>query len=366
MKKILIAVVALIAAAVVFLVMAKPVAKVAPVVKGRAVNSVPGSITVEAEYQMELKSEIGGRVIESQLDEGLAVQKGDVLVQIDTGDLELDIEKTQSEYDAKKKSLEIGSSIRLQLATARENLENLERLTKSGNYAPAELEKQRRQVKQIEQQLALEEVSNSHLLASYENALKTKRRQLDKMTIRAPFDGVVSVIKARPGDLIGPGAPIAVIIANSRKVEAKISEENFSGVRVGQPASVRFLGYGDHTYDAVVTKILPTADPATQRYVVHLDVKIDREKLVPGITGEVTIQVGERDAEAIIPRRALFGNSVFVVEDGRVHLRNVETGYVSLTAVEVLKGLQAGEQVIVEDLDKFYDGQRVRAESTGN
>jgi RND family efflux transporter MFP subunit len=360
MKKILIALAALIAAAVALNLFLRPTALVTPATSGLAVNLVPGSVTVQAEYQMELKSEIGGRVVKSELDPGLPVAAGTVLVQLDPTDLELDIERIESEQAATRKSLALGSATRLNLLTARENLENLERMTAAGNYAPAELEKQRRGVRQIEQSLALEEVANEQKLSVFENTLKVKRRQLQKMTITAPFDGVVSQVLARPGDLIGIGSPIAVLIATSRTVEGKISEENFAGVKLGQKAQVRFLGYGDKQFDATVTKILPTAEPTTQRYVVYLDVKIEAEKLIPGLTGEVAVVVGERQAETIIPRRALFGNSVFVVEDGRVRLRTVETGFVSLTSVEVLKGLQAGERVIVENLQRYREGDRVR------
>jgi RND family efflux transporter MFP subunit len=362
MKKILIAAGILIAAVLIIAAVIKPTAKVAVVTEGLATSLVPGSVTVQAEYEMELKSEIGGRVMKSELDPGQKITAKTILVQIDTGDLELEIEQIQHEYDTAKKRIAVGSAIKLELESAMESLENFERLTKAGNYPAAELEKQRRLVKQIEQRLALEGVTNTQQLATYENTLKVKRRELEKMTIVAPFDGTVSQVFARPGDLISSGAPIAVLISTSRTVEAKISEENFSGIEEKQKASVRFLGYGDWHYEAVVTKILPTADPATQRYIVHLDVKIEPEKLIPGITGEVTITVGERQSKANIPRRALFGDNVYVVEDGRVTLRKVKTGFVSLTMVEVLEGLKAGEQVIVDQLDLFRDGQRVRAE----
>ena len=362
MKRILISAAALIAVIFIVLALLKSTAKVATVTKGRATSSVPGSVTVQAEYQMELKSEIGGRVVKSELDPGQAIKAGTILVQLDTGDLTLDIEQIQNQYDTAKKRIAVGSAIKLDLESAAESLENFERLTKAGNYPVAELEKQRRLVKQIEQKLALEGVQNTQELATLENTLKVKRRQLEKMTIVAQFDGVVSKVFARPGDLIGSGAPIAILIATSRTVEAKISEENFSGIQVGQKASVRFLGYGNWQYDATVTKILPTADPETQRYIVHLDVKIEPEKLIPGITGEVSIIVGERLSQANIPRRALFGNSVYAIDNGKVKLRTVELGYVSLTMVEVLKGLKAGELVIVDQLDHFRDGDRVRTE----
>lgn len=362
MKKILIAAGVFVVGIVFLVVMLRPTAKVVAATKGKAENLVPGSVIVQAEYQMELKSETGGRVIKSELDPGAPVKAGTVLVQLDPTDLQLEIERIQSEYDAKKKSIAVGSSIKLELESAREVLENYERLTKAGSYPPAELEKYRRTVKQIEQRLALEKVTNDQQIDAFENNLKVKKRQLDKMSITAPFDGVVSNVYARPGDLIGTGSSVATLITTSRTVEAKISEENFAGIKTGQKASVRFLGYGNWIYKATVTKILPTADPETQRYIVHLNVEIEPEKLVPGLTGEVLITVGERQGQVLIPRRALFGTNVYVVEDGRVHLRSVEPGYVSLTAVEITKGLKEGEQVIVDQLDRFRDGDRVRAQ----
>lgn len=343
-----------------FFYFSRPAAKVAEVTSGRAVKAVPGSVIVQAEFEMELKSEVGGRVIKSELDPGKSVKAGEVLCQLDTGDLALEIEKTKDEYAAAKKRIAVGSSIALELATARDNLADFERLNKSGNFSDSDLVKKRREVQQIEQRYELEKVNNALLIEGYENTLKVKQRQLEKMTITAPFDGVVSIVYARPGDLIGGNSPIAILIATSRTVEAKISEENFADLKVGQKASVRFLPYGAWLYDATVVKILPTADPTTQRYIVHVEVDIAPEKLVPGITGEITIVVGEREAKAKIPRRALFGNYVYVVQDGRVQLRNVETGYVSMTTVEILKGLTAGEQVIIDQLDRYREGDRVR------
>ncbi|MGA7723853.1 MAG: efflux RND transporter periplasmic adaptor subunit, partial [Opitutaceae bacterium] len=77
------------------------------------------------------------------------------------------------------------------------------------------------------------------------------------------------------------------------------------------------------------------------------------------ITGEVSIEVGRRPAKAIIPRRALLNDNVYVVKNGTVILRPVKKGYLWLTGAEILEGLEAGDQVIVEDLDSFHDGDSV-------
>ena len=113
-------------------------------------------------------------------------------------------------------------------------------------------------------------------------------------------------------------------------------------------------------------KVLSSADPETQRYPVHLEVQIDPAKLVPGITGEVSIILDERPSKTIVPRRALFGDKLFVVKNGRVELRTVKAGYVSMTAVEILQGVETGELVIVDKLDQFADGNRVTTELTND
>ncbi len=340
----------------------RPVALVAQVAPEKAINAVPGSVTVAAEYQMELKSAVGGRVARSDLDLGRVVHQGDFLVSLDTGDLELEIKQIESNLAAHKQRIAVGSSLKLELENGRDDLKEKERMLKLGGISEAELTRQQRLVKQAEQKVALEEVENAHATESISNNLAGKRRQLGKMTFVAPFDGVISHVFARPGDLIGDNAPIATIISTSRTVEAKVSEENFSGIKVGQKASVRFLGYGSQLYGASVIKVLPTADAETQRYIVHLNVGIDADKLVPGLTGEVTIVLGERDAPTAVPRRALRGNEILVVNGGRVELRAVQPGYVAMNLAEILQGLKQGELVIVEELDRFSPGDRVRTE----
>ncbi|KXU34721.1 hypothetical protein AXK11_07715 [Cephaloticoccus primus] len=363
-KILLVALVALLALGV-WIYFSPPAAVVAEVRAGRAIKAVPGSVTVQAEYEMQIRSEMGGRILRSSLEKGQHVSEGDILCELDAGDLLLNMERTRAEYETAKQRLAVGSAVELQLATSAENLAEYERLNRAGRYADAELTKRRREHEQVEQRAALEKVNNAQTLSSYETTLRQQQRQLEKMTLRAPFDGVVSQIYARPGDLIGGGAPIATLISTSRIVEAKISEEDFADIRVGQKVSVRFLPYGNGLFNGTVSKILPTADPATQRYVIELAVEIDAARLVPGITGEVTVVVGERDEQTLIPRRALFGSSVYVVRAGRVELRRVQVGYVSLTTVEITKGLSAGEQVIVDSLDQFREGQRVRAAPDG-
>lgn len=339
----------------------RPVAQVAIIDGGTAFNAVPGSVVVKADRDEQLRADVSGRILTSSLIEGAPFKKGDVLAQVDTADLLLDIERTETDLNSTRQRVEIDRSAELALETAKSEFENFVRLHKQGALADFEMEKREREYKLVQQKVELTRIENQRLIDSLDNQLRTKQRQLEKMTIRAPFDGVVSRVLVKENALVSNGESIASIVSIQRTVEAKVSEENFAGVRPGQKAVVRFLGY-DGTFDAVVTKLLPTADPETQRYIVHLDVTIDPQRLVPGITGEVNIIVGERQAQALVPRRALFGHSLWVVKNGIVEARPVQLGFVSLNIVEVVGNLAPGEAVIIDDIDQFHAGQRVRTE----
>ncbi len=341
----------------------RPVVTVETVKRGKAVQAVTGSVTVRAELPRTVKSAVGGRVAKASLEVGASVKEDEFLVQIDTADLELDIESTEDALRVARKKVEVGSSTPIELENAKVDLENATRSHAMGLNSSLDLDRVRRTVRGIEQRVAIEKVNSDANIQALENALKAKRRLKDKMTVRSPLDGVITDVYVSPNDLIGGEQVVATLISNSRIIEAMISEENFAGVRVGQRAQVRFLGYGDERFEATVSKVLPTADPATQRYRIHLDVKIDRDRLKPGLTGEVAVLVGERQNALLFPRLALFNGSVYVASKNVVELRKVSVGFVSLNDVECLEGLQEGEQVLVDSLDLVTPGSRVKVKT---
>jgi RND family efflux transporter MFP subunit len=343
----------------------RPIAIVEPVVSSEAVDARPGSLTVIAEYPEELKSESSGRLLDKdfKLKPGAEVNKGDVLGRLDPGDLMLQIEKDQNDLDAAKAVQELDHTGELDLEGLHAQLENYRRLNKMGSFSGAELAGQERAVKSMEQKVELGRRERLHTIATDENQLKVDERKLEKMTITSPFDAVISIVYKHPGDLVGQGDPLAELITRSTVVEGRISEEDFAKVRVGNEATVTFIPYGSWFFAGKVNQILPTADPTTQRRRVYLDVSVDADHPIgPGINGEVLITVDRHQAKAVIPRRALFsdgGDAVWVVRAGKVEERKVKRGFVWATGVEITEGLSPGEQVIVDELEKFSAGELV-------
>jgi RND family efflux transporter MFP subunit len=237
---------------------------------------------------------------------------------------------------------------------------NNTRLVEQGKLAQVELDRSKRAVEQIKDRLANEEINNQQTLDTFDNTLKLKRRQLEKMNITAPEDGTVSIIYARTGDLVGGGQMLARLISKARLVQAQISEENFAGIRPGLSANVQFLGYGGKLFGAKVARVLPGADERTKRYTAFLDVDIDQALLVPDLTGEASIVIDRHENVLLAEQRAMLGHALFVVRDGVARYVPVVIGHSGLKHTEVQSGVSEGDLVIVGNPAGFRDGQKVR------
>ncbi|MEI6861014.1 MAG: efflux RND transporter periplasmic adaptor subunit [Verrucomicrobiota bacterium] len=335
-------------------------ATVVAVKRGPVVNAVTATVSVRADHTMELRGENGGRIRSSTLAVGARVHAGEVAVQLDDSDLQAELRRLTDERDAARKRLAAGSANEPALATAREELAKAERQADAGTFPKADLEKLRRSAQQLETALALEKIDREAALADLESRLKAQQQLIAKTRVTLPEDGQVVTVLARPGDLVAPGATLAMLLSEARAVEGSISEESFASVTVGQRATVTFLGYGAEKFEATVAAVLPTADPATQRYTVRFDVKIASDRLVPGLSGEASVILGEHANALLVPRRALSGDTVLVVKDGRVERRQVKRGFATMLEAELLGGAEAGELVITDNLEAFHAGDRVR------
>ncbi|PAW61979.1 MAG: hypothetical protein B9S34_15880 [Opitutia bacterium Tous-C1TDCM] len=338
--------------------------QVAAVRRDDPVDAVTGSVMIHADGGIkELKSKAAGEVVWSEaIDPGHKFKSGDPLVKLETKDLQRQIDEAQRKFDSDKARAKLILENNPERKVAQEALDNLKRLRDLGNTSEDQVKSAQRTLDAIETRLKVTEFDDKKSDADFKAAMEDLKLQLERMTVRAPFDGEVESALTWNGALITAGQPVARVFSNIRVVAAKISEENFGRVKLGQTAKLRLLAYGEEYFDATVSKLLPTADE-TQRFTVYLDVKIDPVRLKPGSTGETTITVDRRTNQLVIPRRALFnGNQIYVVADGRIEQRKLELGFVALNVVEVRAGLKDGELVIVENQDQFRPGKRVRTQ----
>ncbi len=348
-----------------FLAGLRPDATVEEVSRGVALDAVPGSLTVNPAYSITLTTEVSGRIIRSSLELGKRVEEGEFLVEIDPTDLRLSYESFKGNYEAFKQKYELRLEETLLLRQKREDLENSERLFREGNLSQIEIDRRREDFELFLEQQKEQRINDENQLRQMEIQLKEWQRTLEKTTILAPDSGIVTRIFAWPGELVGVRNSLATLYSDELLVEAKINEENFAGIQIGHPARVRFLAFGDRTFPARVEKVLPNADSETQQYTVFLELEEGEELLRSGLTGEVSIIKNRREDTLLVPRRALFGQFVFVVNGNEVEMRRVRTGFLGLNQAEVLDGVEEGDLVISDEIDRFRNGDTVTVVRAG-
>ena len=330
-----------------------------------ATDAVSGSVVVEADGGFkELKSEAAGKVVIANIKPGSPFKQGDVLVQLDTTELDRQVAETKRKYESDKARARIQLENNPERKLAEERLATAKRMFALGNVSDEDVKGVERALAEIERRLKLTDFDDQKGEADYKVAMEGYELLREKMRVVAPFDGTIHNDGAMTweGALISAGQPVTKVFSRKRVVVAKISEESFGKVKLGQLARIRLLTYGSQNFDATVSELLPAADDA-QRFTVHLDVKADPDQLKPLSTGEVYITVDQHPNQIMILRRSVFdSNKVWVVKNGQVERRTLEVGFVSLNNVEVRKGLEVGEQVIVDRIEEFREGQRVRTE----
>ena len=330
------------------------------VAKGTAIDAVPAVVNIRSDYEMTLSSEESGRVASSSLSLGARIQTGDLILTIDPTDLEIDARILRSDIENLEARLSLNTAEITALKNRKEDLENFRRQFSAGNYPKLEMTRREREFAVFQESQHLKALNDAQALNALKNELEKIERRIEKTNVYAPTDGIVTEIFAYPGELISSGSTLATLFSEATVVEAKVNEENFAGIQVGLDSTVRLLTYGNRLFEATVYRVLPTADKENQQYTVFLDVEIDREKLLPGLSGEASIVRRKIPNSLIIPRRALLGNYVFKNIGGRAIFTPVEVGVRGLNNVEIKSGLAEGDFVLTDGIGTLKDGDKIR------
>jgi RND family efflux transporter MFP subunit len=209
---------------------------------------------------------------------------------------------------------------------------------------------------------AIEEVRNRQaLLAQRRSELDIARQQLADTTIVAPFDGAVQERRASVGEYLGAGAPLATIVRmDPLRLRAEVPEREASSVRIGQ--SVRVTVEGDsNVYAGRIARLSPAISPQNRMLLVEAEVR-NNGTLRPGAFARADIVIDQQTAALAVPVKALTTfagvEKVVLVQDGKASEKTVTTGRRTAEWVEVVKGVQAGD-VVVLDPGNLQPGQAV-------
>jgi membrane fusion protein (multidrug efflux system) len=199
-----------------------------------------------------------------------------------------------------------------------------------------------------------------------------RARQSDRM-IRAPFAGVVGLSDVAPGALVNPGAPIVTLDdLTSIRVDFQVPEQNLSQIREGQEIDASVEAYPGQKIHGRIQRIDTRVDERTRAVTARAEFPNPDRRLKPGMLIRVAISRGQRQAMAA-PEAAVAvqGDSAFVyvihTANGRamVEQRPVVTGLRQDNFVEILDGVQPGERIVADGLNKMQPGQPVRIAAGG-
>ena len=302
--------------------------EVAPVNRIRLERAIAAVGTLRSHDSVMLRPEISGRIAEINFTEGGKVSKGQVLVKLDD------------------------SVPKARLQQARANLQ----LAGSQHRRSVQLTKQGF----VSAQARDEAASN---LAVQQAAVALAEAELEKTTIEAPFDGLVGLRTVSVGDYVGPGTDLVPIEAiDPLNVDFRIPEQFLSTVSVGSRLLVSFDALSGVEREGTVGAISPLVDVGGRSLLLRAHIPNPDNLLRPGLFARVKLELAETQG-LVVPETALSPSGdaqyVYRVENGVVQRVMVQIGQRSGPQVEIVNGLNEGDQVIVSGLQKVRDGMEV-------
>lgn len=287
-------------------------------------NKLALSGSIEANEQVEIRSEVSGIVKTINFQEGSNIAKGQVLLKVD--DIELKAQLAQ--------------------AKTKQNLA-------SENERRAKLLLQKEAISQEEYDVARAD----HQSAKAQSQLILA--QIEKTTVRAPFSGKIGLRSISPGTYVTPALLIAKLVnIGQLKITFSIPEKYASQVKKNGTITFNVTG-SDRTYKAKIYAIEPEVEIATRTLKVRALADNKDGKLLPGTFADVQLPLDIIKDAVVIPTEAIIpvqdGKKVFIANKGMAKEIMVETATRTDASILVLSGLKAGDTVLTSGVMSLKD-----------
>ncbi len=285
--------------------------------------------TAQANESVDITSKVTETVRTIAFEDGATVEAGAILVEL-----------TDEEEGAAL------AEARATLLEAEQQYQRIAGLVNRGNATEARLE----------QTVSVRDQARARVRA-------IEARLADRL-IRAPFDGILGLRQVSPGTLVTPGTVITTLDdVDPIKLDFAIPETFYVAVRQGQPIAATADAYADETFTGTVTVVDTRIDPLTRSVTVRSEIPNGDGRLRPGMLLRVIIEKDQRRSlmvpeDAVVP----LDTRVFVfrlTEDNTVERVEIITGGRRPGAVEVLSGLEAGDQVVAGGTNRVRPGAPV-------
>src|ERR1022692_159409 len=373
-----IAVVVLALAAIVIWWLAQPKAIEVRTEVAREISSGAGERTVlnasgyvTARRAATASSKVTGKVVEVLIEEGMKVKEGQVLARLDDTNVKASLDVAQAQLESAKTAVE---ETRAQLKQANLEFQRTIELAKQNIASPSDLDRAESDAKSLQARIARQERD----ITVAERQVSLWQQQMEDMTIRAPFAGIVTTKDSQPGEMISPISAgggftrtgIGTIVdMDSLEIEIDVNESYINRVEPGQPVEATLDAYAQWKIPCKVIAIIPTAD----RQKSTVKVRVGFDKLDPRILPEMAVKVAFHETAGsspaatrtvIVPKNAVQQQEgrdvVFIAQNGRAERRAVTVSSASGNETELSAGVTAGEKVIVDSPSGLNDGAKVK------
>jgi len=310
--------------------MPAPTVEVATVEKTTIPVRIDALGTLVANADVPISPEVAGQVARIDFKSGDAVTKGTPLI----------------ELDDKISSAELKSA-QAQLRLAEVNYKRMATLSK----------------RHLQSQQVLDQALAN--LRDKQAQVEVRKAQLEKMSLLAPFDGVLGIRKVSVGDYVIVGQSLVNLIDTRHlKVDYHVPEHYLSQLKIGQPLVIRSNDLEAQKFQGIVTFISPIVDPTTRSVEIQATMQNDDGLLSPGMFVSVEQTLGADVDALVIPQECLVptiaGDIVYKVVNNKVIATNVQVGTRTDEVVQILKGVVAGDVIVSAGQQKLKDGMAVK------
>ncbi len=313
---------------------AKPtVVKVTPVTYQTLPNKIDAVGTLKALDKVKITAEVAGKVAKIDFVPGASVKKGTVLIQLDDTIFKADLKAAKAD-----------------LVLSRLNYQRFENLAKRGLLAKQKSDE------------ALADLEDKQA------SVDVKSTQLAKMSLQAPFDGLLGARLVSIGGYVAVGQALVTIVdINNLLLQYQVPEKYLAQLKVGQPVSIKTNAYPTQHFAGKVSFISPMVDEETRTVLLQATIPNGDHRLRPGLFVKLKQQLGLAKKSLVIPEESLIpaieGEHVFVVEKGKAVTKRIKTGLRHGRWVQVLSGLKASDVVVTAGHQKLKDGAAVKIET---
>jgi RND family efflux transporter MFP subunit len=292
---------------------------------------------IEGDAEIRVYSPIPDRIISLPVKEGDQVKAGQVLATVRSGVLRQGVKQAASGVDA----------ARAQRAALDDQLTRMKKLESSGA------------------------VTSSQLLA-VESQFAAAEAQ-----VRQPIEGVVGQVFMKVGDMAVPQIPVCTVVdMDVVRVKVRVPENDLPYLATGLPVELTVAVDDAEPIRGYVTRVSPVLDRLSRTATMEVDLDNKDHSLKPGMLARIRVQVEQRENVVVAPTSALTVTAkregkdnlyrAMVAKDGKAEERFVLLGLEQGDNVEVIKGLAAGEQLLVKGQHMLADGDPIQLEKAGN